>query len=298
LVVSLKGIILAGGNGSRLWPITSVFSKQLLPIYNKPMIYYPLSILMLASIRDILIITSPRDQFMFHSLLGNGEELGLKIQYAIQIEPKGIAEAFLIGEKFIGNDEVCLILGDNIFYGSGLRKLLLEVSNKKLNNEAIIFAYYVDNPESYGIVELESDNIVKSIEEKPLEPKSNYCITGLYFYGNEVVEIAKSLKPSSRGELEISDVNKKYLDYHKITPVILGRGYSWFDTGTAGSLLDSSNFVRIIETHHNTLIAGLEEISYLNKWISKEALIKLAVKHENSSYGKQLMKISMEKDIQ
>lgn len=291
----MKGIILAGGSGTRLNPITKAFSKQLLPIYNKPLIYYPLSILMLAKINEILIITTPSDQILFKSLLGDGENLGIRLTYLVQNKPKGIAEAFLIAEDFIGNDSVALILGDNIFYGSGLRSQLSQIVQKPLTFESHIFAYHVDDPERFGVVELDYNNNPVSIEEKPLTPKSNYCITGLYFYGNEVIQIAKSLEPSLRGELEISDINKIYLKNYKLNVNIMGRGYSWFDTGTADSLLEASNFVKIIETSQNNLIAALEEISYINGWISKERLLFLAETFGNSSYGKHLKRVYMEK---
>jgi len=269
-----KGIILAGGKATRLYPITKAVSKQLLPVYNKPMIYYPLSVLMLAGIRDILIISNEETLPCLEKLFGSGKQLGLNIEYALQKEPKGLAEAFIIGEKFIGGNNVALILGDNIFYGHGFSKLL---KNAVQNNDgATVFAYYVKDPKRYGIVELDKDNKPVSIAEKPQNPKSNWAVTGLYFYDNEVVKIAKSIKPSRRGELEITDVNETYLKKGKMTAELLGRGYSWLDAGTYESLLDASLFIKTVEERQGFMISCLEEIAYKNGYITKEELLKTA----------------------
>jgi glucose-1-phosphate thymidylyltransferase len=279
----MKGIILAGGTGSRLYPITKSISKQLLPVYDKPMIYYPLSVLMLAGIRDILIITSPLDQANFKNLLNDGSELGINLSYAIQPCPNGLAQAFIIGEKFIGKDNVCLILGDNIFYGPGLTPLLNKAALTL--NGAIIFTYQVKNPENFGVVEFDSQNKAISIKEKPKKSKSNYAVTGLYFYDNDVVQIAKSIKPSARGELEITDVNEVYLKKGNLNVENLGRGFAWLDTGTFESLLDASHFVETIEKRQGYKIACLEEIAFNQGWISKDKINEFANMLNTNSYG-------------
>jgi glucose-1-phosphate thymidylyltransferase len=279
----MKGIILAGGTGSRLYPITKSISKQLLPVYDKPMIYYPLSVLMLAGIRDILIITTPRDQDNFKRLLNNGNQFGINLSYAIQPCPNGLAQAFIIGENFISKDNVCLVLGDNIFYGSGLTPLLKKATLTK--NGATIFTYQVKNPEKFGIVELDSHNKAVSIEEKPKKFKSNYAVTGLYFYDNDVVQIAKSIKPSARGELEITDVNEVYLKKGNLNVENLGRGFAWLDTGTFESLLAASHFVETIEKRQGYKIACLEEIAFNQGWISKDKINEFANMLNTNSYG-------------
>ena len=285
----MKGIILAGGCGSRLFPMTISVSKQLIPVYNKPMIYYPLSVLMLASIRDILIITTPEDAPHFQKLLGNGEQFGIKLSYATQPKPGGLAQAFLIAEKFIAQDNVCLILGDNIFHGYGLTGLLQSAA--KLEKGAKVFGYRVDEPERYGVLEIDANKNVLSIEDKPKNPKSNYAVTGLYFYDNAVVSIAKTLKPSQRGELEITDINSEYLRRKSLTVEILGRGMVWLDTGTQQSLLDASNYIATIERRQGLMIACLEEIAYFQKWISRDVLLKNAGRFKNN-YGKYLVDLS------
>ncbi|HOJ65194.1 MAG TPA: glucose-1-phosphate thymidylyltransferase RfbA [Spirochaetota bacterium] len=285
----MKGIILAGGSGTRLFPVTQVISKQILPVYDKPMIYYPLSILMLAGIRDILIISTPRDITFFKDLLGDGKHLGLKFQYEIQEKPNGLAEAFIIGEKFIGNDNVTLILGDNILYGESLPEIL-KVSIKN-NKGASIFGYYVDNPSEYGVVEFDNNFNVISIAEKPKNPKSNYAIPGLYIYDNEVIAIAKSIKPSERGELEITDVNKVYLSKNKLNVTILGRGIAWLDSGTVEDLQEAASFIRVIEKRQGLKIACIEEIAYKMGYINREELRLFAEKFSKSQYGKYLFKI-------
>lgn len=289
----MKGIILAGGSGTRLYPLTMVTSKQLLPVYDKPMIFYPLSTLMLAGIKDILIISTPQDLPNFKKLLGNGSHYGINLSYAEQPSPDGLAQAFIIGEKFIGNDSCAMILGDNIFYGAGLSKHLREAESKKVG--ATIFGYYVNDPERFGIVEFDSNGKAISIEEKPENPKSNYCVTGLYFYDNRVVDFAKKVKPSKRGELEITDLNKMYLEDGNLNVVTLGRGYAWLDTGTMDSLAEATEFIKVIETRQGIQIASLEEIAYLNKWIDKETLLESAKKYGKSNYGQYLLKVAEDK---
>ena len=285
----MKGIILAGGNGTRLYPATKVISKQLLPIYDKPMIYYPLSILMLAGIREILIISTPKDENDFKELLGDGSNLGINIKYKVQNHPNGLAEAFILGEEFIGTDNVCLILGDNIFYGQGLSKLLKKAQD--LKKGGIIFAYQVSDPKRFGIVEIDENQSIKSIEEKPDNPKSNLAVTGIYFYDNNVIEISKKLKPSKRGELEITSVNKEYLKRGLLKAYKLGRGVAWLDTGTSESLIDAGQFVRTIEERQGYKIACLEEISYLNEWIDKKEFLKNANSFKDCSYKEYLLKL-------
>ena len=285
----MKGIILAGGSGTRLYPLTKVTSKQLLPIYDKPMIYYPLSVLMRAGIRDILIISTPDDTPRFTELLGSGSQFGINLSYEIQKSPDGLAQAFIIGDKFIGNDNVAMILGDNIFHGHGLDAHLNTAANKK--EGAAVFGYYVDDPERFGIVEFDKSGKAISIEEKPEKPKSNYCVTGLYFYDNKVVDYAKSLKPSKRGELEITDLNRIYLEDGKLDVQLLGQGFTWLDTGTHESLVEATNFVCTIETHQHRKIACLEEIAYLNKWIGKEDVLKTYEVLKKNQYGKYLKDI-------
>ena len=285
----MKGIILAGGSGTRLYPLTKVISKQLLPVYDKPMIYYPLSTLILAGIKDILIISTPRDILMFQDLLGDGNDFGVNLKYEIQQEPNGLAEAFIIGETFIGGDSVCLILGDNIFNGGNLLSILEKCS--KLTEGATIFGYLVDDPKSFGVVEFDDKFNVLSIEEKPEKPKSNYIVPGLYFYDNDVIKIAKSIKPSDRGELEITDLNKVYMEEGTLTVELLGRGMAWLDTGTHTSMLKASNFVEAVQTTQGTYIACLEEIAYRKGWISKEQVIELAKPLMKTGYGKYLMDI-------
>lgn len=282
----MKGIILAGGSGTRLYPLTMVTSKQLLPIYDKPMIYYPLSVLMNAGIRDILIISTPDDTPRFEALLGDGHQFGIHLQYAVQPSPDGLAQAFIIGEEFIGGDNVAMILGDNIFHGHGLKKRLLNAANKM--SGATVFGYYVDDPERFGIVEFDSNGKAISIEEKPEKPKSNYCVTGLYFYDNRVVEYAKNLKPSKRGELEITDLNRIYLENGDLDVELLGQGFTWLDTGTHDSLVDATNFVRTIETHQHRKIACLEEIAYNNHWITTDQMMEVYEVMKKNQYGAYL----------
>lgn len=288
----MKGIILAGGSGSRLHPVTHAISKQILPVYDKPMIYYPLSVLMLAGIRDILIISTPRDIGMFEDLLGDGNDLGLEFTYAIQPDPDGLAQAFIIGEEFIGNDSVCMILGDNIFYGHGFGDIMLE--SAKLNSGACVFGYYVTDPERYGVVEFNKNQKAISIEEKPRDPRSNYAVTGLYFYGNDVIEKAKSLKPSARGELEITDLNKLYLEEGELDVKLLGRGMAWLDTGTHDSLLQASNFIATLEQRQGLKASCIEEIAYKRGFINREQLLKLANNLGKSQYGNYLKRIASE----
>ena len=282
----MKGIILAGGSGTRLYPLTMVTSKQLLPIYDKPMIYYPMSVLMNAGIRDILIISTPADTPRFQDLLGDGHQFGVNLQYAIQPSPDGLAQAFIIGADFIGSDSVAMVLGDNIFHGQGLKKRLRAAAAKETG--ATVFGYYVDDPERFGIVEFDAEGKAVSIEEKPQHPKSNYCVTGLYFYDNRVVEYAKNLKPSARGELEITDLNRIYLENGELDVTLLGQGFTWLDTGTHESLVEATNFVKTIETHQHRKIACLEEIAYLNGWITKEQVLETYEILKKNQYGQYL----------
>lgn len=286
----MKGIILAGGSGTRLYPMTMAMSKQLLPVYDKPMVYYPLSILMLSGIKEILIISTPHDLPNYKKLLGDGSNYGIKLSYAEQPSPDGLAQAFIIGEDFIGGDDVALILGDNILYGSGLTGLLKEAADNR--ERATIFGYYVNDPERFGIVEFDDKGKVLSVEEKPEHPKSNYCIIGLYFYDNKVVEYAKKIKPSDRGELEITSVNQCYLDEGKLDVKLLGRGFAWLDTGTVDSLAQANDFIRIVEERQNVKVAALEEIAYGNGWISKDELLKAAERYGKSEYGKYLKDVA------
>ncbi len=286
----MKGIILAGGSGTRLYPLTMVISKQILPIYDKPMIYYPLSVLMLAGIKDILIISTPVDLPNFKKLLGNGSQFGIDLSYAEQPSPGGLAQAFIIGEEFIGKDDCTLILGDNIFYGNNFSGILKNAVNNK--GRATVFGYYVNDPKRFGIVEFDNDGKVLSVEEKPKAPKSNYAITGLYFYDNRVVEYAKVLKPSARGELEITDLNRIYLEQGDLDVKLLGRGFAWLDTGTMDTLVDAADFVRMIEKRQGIKISALEEIAYNNKWIEKETLLASAEKYGKSPYGQHLRKVA------
>jgi len=289
----MKGIILAGGAGTRLFPITKSISKQIIPVYDKPMIYYPLSVLMLAGIRDILIISTPEDLHLYQTLLDDGSQLGLSLTYTIQPSPDGLAQAFLIGEDFIGNDSVCLILGDNIFYGHGFSKTLKDAA--KLDDGAIVFGYYVNDPERYGVVDFDEKGQVLSLEEKPPEPKSNYAVTGLYFYSNDVVRKAKILEPSARGELEITDLNRLYLDEKRLKVRIMGRGMAWLDTGTQESLLQASNYIHTIEQRQGLKISCIEEIAYMMGFIGKEQLLNMAEQMKNSTYGQYLLGIAGER---
>lgn len=286
----MKGIILAGGSGTRLYPLTMVTSKQLLPVYDKPMVYYPLSTLMLAGIKDILIISTPQDLPNFERLLGDGSHYGINLSYEVQPSPDGLAQAFIIGEKFIDGDACAMVLGDNIFYGNGLKKHLKEAAARE--NGATVFGYYVDDPERFGIVEFDENGKAISIEEKPSNPKSNYCVTGLYFYDNRVCEMAKKVKPSARGELEITDLNKMYLEEGNLNVVTLGRGYAWLDTGTVDSLSEATEFVKVIENRQGIKISAIEEIAYKNGWISRDKLVESANLYGKSSYGAHLKKVA------
>lgn len=286
----MKGIILAGGSGTRLYPLTMVTSKQLLPVYDKPMIFYPLSVLMMAGIKEILIISTPQDLPNFERLFGDGSELGIELSYKVQPSPDGLAQAFIIGEEFINGDSCAMVLGDNIFYGSGLGHHLKEAALRE--NGATVFGYYVDDPERFGIVEFDKDGKAISIEEKPENPKSNYCVTGLYFYDNKVCEYAKQIKPSHRGELEITDLNKIYLEKGNLNVVTLGRGYAWLDTGTMDALAEATEFIKVIENRQGIQISAIEEIAYKNGWINKEQLLEHAVKYGKSPYGAHLKKVT------
>ncbi len=291
----MKGIILAGGSGTRLYPITKSISKQIVPVYDKPMIYYPMSVLMLAGIKEILIISTPQDIHLYENLFGNGSDLGLKLEYAIQPSPDGLAQAFIIGEKFIGNDSVCMVLGDNIFYGMDFSKQLKRAA--ELKDGATVFGYYVTDPERYGVAEFDEVGKVLSIEEKPLKPKSNWAVTGLYFYGNDVVAKAKGLKPSPRGELEITDLNRLYLEEGRLNVELLGRGMAWLDTGTHDSLLEASNFISTIQNRQGLQVACLEEIAYHKGYISREKLLELAEPLKKNQYGQYLIKIANDKNL-
>lgn len=286
----MKGIILAGGSATRLYPLTTVTSKQLLPLYDKPMIYYPLSMLMLAGIREILIISTPADTKKFEGLLGQGEKFGIKLSYAVQEEPKGLGQAFIIGEEFIGDDSVAMVLGDNLFYGNGLGHMLRVAASNE--GRATIFGYYVDNPQDFGVVEFDRNGNAVSIEEKPQNPKSNYAVTGLYFYDNRVVDFAKQLTPSDRGEYEITDINKMYLKLGDLDVKLMGRGFAWLDTGTVDALLDAANFIRTVEQFQGIIISAPEEIAYNMRWISKRKLLESAQKYGHSKYGEHLKRVA------
>ena len=289
----MTGIILAGGSGTRLYPITKSISKQIIPIYDKPMIYYPLSVLMLAGIREILIISTPKDIHLYQDLLEDGSQLGIKLEYAIQPSPDGLAQAFIIGEEFIGNDSVCMVLGDNIFYGYNFSSTLEEAAS--LNDGAIVFGYYVNDPERYGVADFDEKGKVLSLEEKPEHPKSNYAVTGLYFYSNDVVQKAKALKPSKRGELEITDLNRVYLEEERLNMKLLGRGFAWLDTGTHESLMQASNFIHTIEERQGLKVSCIEEIAFLKGYIDKEQLLKLAEPLKKNQYGEYLIELASRK---
>lgn len=288
----MKGIILAGGSGTRLYPLTMVTSKQLLPIYDKPMIYYPLSTLMLAGIRDILIISTPEDTPRFEHLLGDGSKFGLNLSYKVQPSPDGLAQAFILGEEFIGNDDVCMVLGDNIFYGNGFKKALHNAVINANNGRATVFGYYVPDPERFGVVEFDSKGQAISIEEKPTNPKSNYAVVGLYFYPKDVSKMAKEVKPSSRGELEITTLNQMYLENNNLDVITFGRGFTWLDTGTHESLADATAFVKMIEERQGLMVSCIEEIAYNNGWISKEKLLEIAEPMKKNQYGKHLINVA------
>jgi glucose-1-phosphate thymidylyltransferase len=288
----MKGIILAGGSGTRLYPITKAISKQIIPVYDKPMIYYPLSVLMLAGIREILIISTPKDIHLYEDLLGDGTQVGLRLSYQIQPSPDGLAQAFILGDEFIGEDSVCLVLGDNIFYGYGFGRMLLETA--QLQDGAVVFGYYVKDPERYGVAEFDSKGRVLSLEEKPAKPKSNYAVTGLYFYSNDVVAKAKTLKPSARGELEITDLNKLYLNENRLNVKLLGRGFAWLDTGTHDSLLEASNYIATIEHRQGLKVSCIEEIAYRRGFIDKDRLRQLAGMYRNNPYGAYLLALADE----
>ncbi len=289
----MKGIVLAGGSGTRLYPLTMITSKQLLPIYDKPMVYYPLSTLMLAGIKDILIISTPQDLPNFERLLGDGSAYGLNLSYKVQPSPDGLAQAFILGEEFIGDDCCAMVLGDNIFYGHGFSKTLRQaVKNAEENRRASVFGYYVEDPERFGVVEFDESGKVISVEEKPAQPKSNYAITGLYFYDNRVVEVAKNLKPSARGELEITDLNRVFLEQGDLDVQLLGRGFAWLDTGTMDSLIEAGQFVQMVEKRQGIKISAIEEIAYINGWITKEKLLESAERYGKSTYGQHLKKVA------
>ena len=288
----MKGIILAGGAGTRLYPLTMVTSKQLLPIYDKPMIFYPLSTLMLAGIKDILIISTPSDLPNFQRLLGDGKQFGVSLSYVVQPSPDGLAQAFILGEEFIGEDSCALVLGDNIFYGNGFSKMLKKAVEDTKENKATVFGYYVNDPERYGVVEFDKNGKAISLEEKPVNPKSNYCVTGLYFYDNKVIEYAKSLKPSKRNELEITDLNRIYLEQNNLNVQLLGRGFAWLDTGTMDSLIEAAEFVQTIEKRQGIKISAPEEIAFINGWISSETLLESANRYGKSPYGEHLKRVA------